>query len=352
MADDPIGAALRNLVVIRRLSNGLARDVRDEIRKLVDAYVIELARIDPTAVTRDRYRKARVAALLKRVEEISATQYPQIRRLLDSTAARVGVQQAQWAQQSLETAIGQVGVTSVSRLGVSYFREILKSDPFDGETMGKWVQRHRQSTINAVRQQIQLGVTQSEPLGDIVRRVRGRSVGGGRFKGGVLQTATRQAEGIARTAITYMANRAHMAAYQENEDVLSGVEFTATLDSRTTPICARWDGTVWALDDPRIQTPPLHFNCRSVLVPVVNWKGLGIEPPPEGKRVQGDGKPVPSSKTYADWFRDKSDTPKGRAEQDAIIGKARAELFRKGELTFRQMISRDNRVLTLDELGR
>ena len=223
MADDPIGAALRNLVVIRRLSNGLARDVRDEIRKLVDAYVIELARIDPTAVTRDRYRKARVAALLKRVEEISATQYPQIRRLLDSTAARVGVQQAQWAQQSLETAIGQVGVTSVSRLGVSYFREILKSDPFDGETMGKWVQRHRQSTINAVRQQIQLGVTQSEPLGDIVRRVRGRSVGGGRFKGGVLQTATRQAEGIARTAITYMANRAHMAAYQENDDVLSCV---------------------------------------------------------------------------------------------------------------------------------
>ena len=350
MAEDPTAIAIRNLVTLRRLSNGLSREMRDKVREIIDAYVAELARLDPTAVTRDRDRKARVAAILKKIDDINAKKYPELRKALEDTTARIGVQQAGWAQDTLNRTIGSVRVSTTTGLGVSYFRKILKTDPFDGDTLKMWASRHEAATVNAVRQQIQLGMAQSETLGDIVRRIRGRSAGGGRFTGGVLATSTRQAEGIARTAITYIANRGHMAAYEQNADVLTGVEFTATLDSRTTEICARWDGTVWNVDDPQKQTPPLHFNCRSVLVPVVDWEGLGIEPPAEGKRVRGDGPPVRSSMTYEEWFRAKGDTASGRVEQDSIIGRSRAELFRKGDLTFRQMIGRDNRVLTLEQL--
>ena len=350
VAEDPTAIAIRNLVTLRRLSNGLAKEMRSEVRGLIDEYVSLIAKLDPTAVVRDSYRRARVEKVLKEINSLNAERYPQIRRVLETTTAQIGAQQAEWATNSLQRTIGSVRVSTKGGLGVPYFRSIMKTDPFDGDTLKMWVKRHEVSTVNAVRQQIQLGMAQSETLGDIVRRIRGRSAGGGRFTGGVLATSTKQAEGIARTAITYIANRGHMAAYEQNADVLTGVEFTATLDSRTTEICARWDGTVWDVDDPKKQTPPLHFNCRSVLVPVVDWEGLGIEPPPEGKRVRGDGPPVRSSMTYEEWFRAKGDTPAGRAEQDSIIGRSRAELFRKGDLTFRQMIGRDNRVLTLEEL--
>ena len=344
MAEDPTEVAVRNLVTLRRLSNGLARDVRQQVRSLIDAYIAELARVDPTGVTRDRYRKQRVAKLLVEIDAINKQRYPEIRRLIESTAAGVGQQQAQYAQKALQSMVGAVEIGPGAGLGSSYFREILRTDPFDGDTLALWVQRHRTSTVNAVRRQIQLGMVQGETLQDIVRRIRGRSAGGGRFTGGVLATSTREAEGVARTAINYIANRGQLAFFEQQKDIVEQVEFTATLDSRTTPICARWDGTVFDVDDPKKQVPPLHFNCRSILVPVVNWESLGIDPPEEGTRASADG-PVPSSTTYEEWFKGQS-----AETQASIIGRTRADLFRKGELTFREMIGRDNRVLTLDEI--
>ena len=351
MADDPTAIAIRNLVTLRRLSNGLAKDVRTEVRKLIDQYVAIIARVDPTSVARNRYRRARVETLLKEINALNAEAYPQIQKLLQDTTAKIGAQQAGWATDALQQSVGAVKLKPTTGVGVAYFRQIMKADPFDGDTLKMWTERHKAATVNAVRQQIQLGMAQSETLGDIVRRVSGRSAGGGRFTGGVLATSTKQAEGIARTAINYIANRAHMAVYEQNDDVLTGVEFTATLDSRTTQICARWDGTVFKVDDPKKQTPPLHFNCRSVLVPVVDWNGLGIEPPAEGTRASATGQ-RPSSLTYEEWFREKNDSPAGRAQQDSIIGPTRARLFREGRLTFRDMIGNDNRVLTLAEIGK
>ncbi len=43
----------------------------------------------------------------------------------------------------------------------------------------------------------------------------------------------------------------------------------ATLDSKTSKICAHYDRTVWKVGDKDMVTPPLHPNCRSVLIPYV-----------------------------------------------------------------------------------
>lgn len=350
MAKDPIGEAVTNLVRIRRLGNGLARDVRDDVRAMVDDFLAELMRVDPTAVKRDRYRRARVDKLLERLREVAGKHYPEMRKRLEAAVARIGTQQASWAAETLHESIGDVGSVDVvlRGVGIQRLRTILRTEPFHGELMRDWFDRHERRTLALVRQQIRLGMAQDEAIGDIVRRIRGTVVGGGprpTFRGGVMQTSTRDAEAIARTAVNFVSSRGHLEAYEANADVLAGVEFTATLDSRTTKICARWDGTVWAVDDPAKQVPPLHVNCRSVLTPVVDWKGLGVDPPAEGTRASADGQ-VTASTTYEDWFRRQS-----RTEQDRIIGPARAKLFRDGKLTFRDMIGRDNRVLSLEELG-
>lgn len=346
---DPTGSVVRNLVTLRRLSNGAARDMRDEIRDLVDAFVAELARVDPTGVTRTRYRRERIERLLVSLRDIAGSRYPEIRQRLEAAVARIGKQQAGWAADTLDSATGRIGAVDVALrgIGVGHFRQIMRSEPFHGRLMREWFGAHERSTLSRVSQQVRLGMAQDEALGDIVRRIRGRVVGGGprpSFSGGVMATSTREAEAIARTAVNFVANEGHMAAYAANTDVVTKVEFTATLDSRTTEICARWDGETWDVDDPSKQVPPLHVNCRSVLTPVVDWRGLGIEPPDEGTRASASGQ-VRASTTYEEWFRQQSS-----AEQDRIIGPARAELFRDGKISFRDMIGRDNRVLRLDEL--
>ncbi len=60
-------------------------------------------------------------------------------------------------------------------------------------------------------------------------------------------------------------------------------QFSAIMDDRTTEVCSELNGKVYPLDSPfwDIYTPPLHFNCRSALVPILKSteesRGLTVE---------------------------------------------------------------------------
>ena len=71
---------------------------------------------------------------------------------------------------------------------------------------------------------------------------------------------------FARTATNYVYNAAHLNRYRDT-GIIPGVRYAAHIDNRTSEICRMLNGTIWAVDDPNILTPPNHFNCRSRLVP-------------------------------------------------------------------------------------
>lgn len=83
-------------------------------------------------------------------------------------------------------------------------------------------------------------------------------------------------ENIARTETMAAYNQGRVAMFREGG--VAAVQFAAILDDRTTTICRARDGLIMELDDPRLagNTPPLHFQCRSVLVPITRstWKWL------------------------------------------------------------------------------
>ena len=70
---------------------------------------------------------------------------------------------------------------------------------------------------------------------------------------------------FARTQTNEVYNAAHTVTYL-TEPAIENIQFMAHLDSRTSAICRFYDGTIWRKDDPSIQRPPLHFNCRSRIV--------------------------------------------------------------------------------------
>lgn len=80
-------------------------------------------------------------------------------------------------------------------------------------------------------------------------------------------------ETVVRTNFTaaYNLGRRQSMFDPDLEGFIKGVQFSAILDDRTTEVCAELDGKVFLESDAEgIErfTPPLHFNCRSVLVPV------------------------------------------------------------------------------------
>jgi SPP1 gp7 family putative phage head morphogenesis protein len=87
-----------------------------------------------------------------------------------------------------------------------------------------------------------------------------------------------------RTSVFEAINEARyeLFASPEMAGFIEALEFSAILDGRTTEICEHMDERTYAVNDPVWEryTPPLHFNCRSLLVAVTvrdTWEAS--EPP-------------------------------------------------------------------------
>ena len=81
-------------------------------------------------------------------------------------------------------------------------------------------------------------------------------------------------ENIARTEATAAYNQGRVYRFLQSKGFIQAVRFDAILDSRVTDICQHRNGLLFALDDPRLRqnTPPLHYQCRSVLTPISGYK--------------------------------------------------------------------------------
>lgn len=91
----------------------------------------------------------------------------------------------------------------------------------------------------------------------------------------------------------------------------------------------------------------LHWGCRSASRPETkSWRELGfdIDDLPPGTRASMNGQ-VPSNTTFEGWLaRQPKDV------QDASLGVGRADLWRDGKITFRDLLDANGRELSLDEL--
>lgn len=189
---------------------------------------------------------------------------------------------------------------------------------------------------------IRQGVSEGVPTADIMRQLRGKRVKKGEYVGGVMQEAQRHIESIVRTTRSHVANTAMMQSFE----VLgySHVKLIATLDSRTTPICAVNDQKVWKIGDPDMLMPPLHYNCRSILI------GVDADGEVAGKRpFKNDDEvgQVDANTSFKDWFKRQDATFK-----EEWLGKERYELYRSGKYTLDKFIDPLGKKYTLDELRR
>ena len=85
------------------------------------------------------------------------------------------------------------------------------------------------------------------------------------LKGEMSAIGARSIDTFARTKATEVFNKARMAFFESNEAV-QGYQFSAILDGRTTEICMGLHGKRFKKENAPV--PPLHFNCRSVLIPI------------------------------------------------------------------------------------
>ena len=251
-----------------------------------------------------------------------------------------------------------------------------------GRTLQDWFQALANDDLSRVKSAIQAGFAQGDTVDTIIRRV----IGSKTLKGadGVTELSRRQVRTIVRTVVSDVNNQAHMDFFQANADLFESLRFVATLDSRTSAICRALDGKEFPLG--KAPRPPMHPNCRSLLVGVADKDNevIGRRPYqawtedmlvreyaqknklngvatrddlPKGQKGlfdkwaqsrKGDfiGQ-VPANTTYGPWLKRQS------AEfQDDVLGKTRGRLFRQGGLTIESFVDDRGRTLALSELAR
>lgn len=239
----------------------------------------------------------------------------------------------------------------------------------NGKVLQKSFRGLAESQADLFAKTVRNGLLTGESTDQIARQLKGRLRFGqpgslrqiAQAGGQVTAVADNQINAMVRTSINQVANESSQQVYKANQDVTKRYRYVATLDSRTSAICRALDGQEF--DYGKGPTPPQHFNCRSTTVPVIDYKGLGIEPPPPSqlrrpntafgpsRSTRGDS--VPDNQTYGEWLDKQS-----KATKQDVLGKSKVPYFNRLVNKYgptdaiRKFVSADGSELTLEQLKR
>jgi hypothetical protein len=105
------------------------------------------------------------------------------------------------------------------------------SRPFQGKLLREWVDELDGATRRRIRDAVRIGWTEGETIDAMVRRIRGTRAAG--YKDGVMEITRRGAQAMVRTAVSHTSNYSRQLLWEENQDIVKGVQWVSTLDNRT-----------------------------------------------------------------------------------------------------------------------
>jgi len=371
-------AMVRHQIGLLRVSGR----VRNRILELLDATEADMAE-----------------TIRRRLQGVSGIERPATLRRLESLVKSIRAMRSEawvksaaaWREELLEIAKAEPEFIASALRTVSpvqldlalpsaqLLTSIVTTRPFEGKVLKDWASNIRRVDLDRIEQQIRIGVTQGETGAAIARRIVGTAQQRGR--NGVTQITRRGAEAITRTAVNAITNQAKRETFKANSDIFEEELYVATLDGRTTPICRSLDGKTFPVGEGSI--PPLHFNCRSLRVAILDGNVIGQRPArrftqrqlldeyarsndlsrvssrnnlPRGHKGAFDRfaqqrkreltGTVDAKVSYGEWLKRQP-----ASFQDDVLGKTKGQLFRKGDLSLDKFVNRQGDELTLQQLA-
>jgi len=351
---DLFDLTLQRQIAVRQYSQDVLGDILHHLTMVDQDLVKKL-----TGSLTD-FQKSRLNSLLKEVIDLRTAIWKELQDTTKLDLTTLAKIEAQWEGQALEKVI-PIEYTTAS-LDLDKIAAVAVAKPFQGATMSQWFSDLAAKDTAAITRAITLGVTEGQTTDEMIRTIRGTAKA--KYADGLLAVSRRHAETIVRTATNHVSNQARNQVWEANSDIIRGKRWTATLDGRTSVICASRDGHVAPMGDkplapgeqllsPPDAQPPAHPNCRSLLVAVLDGLGMIGDRPTvtdtrtrekrevdfrkiakaEGKSIQQVRKEwadanvgsAPAATTYEQWLRTQP-----AAFQDKVLGATRGGLFRKG----------------------
>lgn len=155
---------------------------------------------------------------------------------------------------------------AAAELNKAEFRKPLTSDKFlkviEDETF-KFVGDYEYSILKSARNQLIAAIKDGSALSSVLD-VLDKDLN---------ELSEVQIERFARTKHTEVMNNARVE-YFDSTGVVAAYQYSAVLDDRTSDICSGLHGKIFAAGSEPI--PPMHFNCRSLLVPITKYEDFKV----------------------------------------------------------------------------
>jgi SPP1 gp7 family putative phage head morphogenesis protein len=366
-------ASVRHQIHVLRFSEQQAKAAIEALKK-AEGEILE--RI--TGAMAKGLETNRLEALLTSIRQRRAQVFAQASAEMEAQLKTFAEMEADWEIGALKGA--SPVELNTARVPLEQLHATVTA-PISGIPLKGWMDNIAASEATAIQAAVTQAVLQGQTIDDLVRKIRGTKAKD--YADGILSTSTRNAQALARTAVNHVSNASRNQVWQANQDIVRALRWTSTLDGRTSPICRARDGHLSPIGDkslypgdpvlsPAGAQPPAHFNCRSLMVAVLDGVEIaGDRPFIKDKRVRKDreaafrkeakerGVPiqqvrkewadknvgqVPAATTYQEWLKTQP-----HEFQNEILGEARAEMFRKG-LPLGRFVDKSGRSLTLAEL--
>jgi SPP1 gp7 family putative phage head morphogenesis protein len=339
-------------VDLLRVEAGTRRKVRALLNEMERAIVARLAAIDPTEPVRAAYRQKRLEALLEQVRETTRASYRRVSTEMAGELRELAEIEGSFVVSAINKGVGfQLATAVVTR---QQLVSLVGSVLVHGAPVAEWWSRQAGDTLQRFSDEMRMGIALGETSQQLIQRIRG-GTRNGELITGFMDISRRNADSLVRSATMAVTNDARAATYQANADILNAIVWTSTLDGRTSVQCQVRDGLRYTLDHKPIghDVPwgagpgNLHWGCRSTSRPETkSWRELGfdIDDLPAGTRASMSGQ-VAGDMKFEDWLSSRS-----KAEQDDALGKGRADLWRNGKISYRDLLDQNGRELSLVEL--
>jgi SPP1 gp7 family putative phage head morphogenesis protein len=382
-------ALYRNAIDLNRYSNSVARRVINAYNDIIIDATNQLRTIDDLAAPDKAARLRGILAQLKDslatwagdATELTATELQgladlqsefvtdQLRKVLPAgarDAVRTVEISPQFAQSVVTTDPTQLNVVALSddlfaavqgapaTFSLTAAKGATITLP-NGEVLEKAFRGVAVDQAERFSQVVRNGLLTGETTPSIAKRLIGNLQFGEEAKtvrqlvaagGQATAVADNQVMALVRTSINQVANSASQQVYEANQDITKKYRYVATLDSRTSSICAALDGREFEYG--KGPMPPQHFNCRSTTVPIID---PDILPPSTiAKRASADG-PVPINTSYGQWLKDQP----LKTQQD-VLGPGKVPYFNRlvdkygARDAMAKLVRDDGSELTLDQL--
>lgn len=211
------GVVARMIAVIDRADKRIAAEL-----------AVALQEIDPSL-----FKMERLESLLTSIRELSKAAHEQIGKDMREELKEFNAYELSYQHQALVAHLP--AVVHVASVSANQVYTAAMARPFQGVLLKEvWKDLDAQA-MKRLRQTIANGFVEGKTTDQIIREVRGTRANN--FKDGIVEKSRRDIEAVVRTAIANVAGVAQDNMMEANADLLKAVQWSSTLDLRTSSQC-------------------------------------------------------------------------------------------------------------------